>query len=408
MTFDPETVRGQFPALMQKIGGVTPVFFDGPGGTQVPKSVTDAMTDYLARGNSNLSDNPFSRVQATHEVVDAARRNAAAFVNGSAQEIVFGPNMTTITAHLSRSIAQEWKAGDEIIVSELDHYSNVSFWVQEAQNRGVKVHHVPVRVEDCTLDMDYLESALSEKTRLVSFTLAANICGSRTDAARIIGAAKRAGALTYVDSVHAAVHFLPDVKDLDCDFLACSAYKFFGPHLGFVFAKAEHLARLTPFKVAPASDVPPERWETGTKSFEALAGFNGTISYLNNINKISDLRVSLKKLYQDISAYEQAWSRRFLERASALKTMKIYGITDAAKTAARAATFAFTLGDKSPQDVVAHLASKQIAAGAGNFYARGVTDALGLTDKGGVVRVGCVHYNTFAEMDRLFEALEGI
>lgn len=279
--FDPQKIRPLFPALNIQTGGVAPVYFDGPGGTQVPKVVIDAMGAAMAGGSCNTMNSPFFAVQKSHDIVREAREKGAAFVNAeSPDEIVFGANMSTITAHISRSVAREWKPGDEIILTALDHFANVSYWTQAAEDRGVKVHIVPVRPDDCTLDYERYESFLSGKTKLVAFTLASNVCGSLSDAKRIIRAAHNVGAMTYADAVHYAPHMLPDVRGLDCDFLACSPYKFYGPHLGMLYGKIEHLKRLKPYKVALAPDAPPECWETGTKSFEALAGFNASIDYI--------------------------------------------------------------------------------------------------------------------------------
>lgn len=404
--FDPYSVRSQFPALQQIVRGSHPVFLDGPGGSQVPQTVLDAMVAYLGYSNSNLLSTPFFAVEKTHAVVKEAREKAAAFVNGQANNIIFGNSTTSLTAAISRAIATEWQAGDEIIVSNLDHYSNVSFWRRAAQDKGVKCHVVRVDTEECSFDYEHYESLLSSRTKLVAFTLAANICGTRTDGKRIIAAAKNAGAMSYVDAVHAAPHFLPDVQDLDCDFLACSVYKFCGPHLAFVHGRAEHLARLPAYKVEPAPETAPDKWETGTKSFEALAGLNACIDYLCTGTGGNDTRARLKAVYDGIGAYEQEWSRRFLARASDIKGMKIYGITDPARVHERTPTFAFTIEGHAPGDIANHLAWHNIGAGAGHFYARGVTDALGLTDSGGVMRAGCMHYNTFEELERFFGTLK--
>lgn len=405
MSFDPYSVRDQFPALNQTIDGQAPIFLDGPGGTQVPQCVLDAMSEYLGLSNSNLLPSPFFAVQNTIDVVAQARSNAAAFLNAeSPNQIVFGANMSSITAHMSRSVSQEWEEGDEIILTSLDHFGNVSFWRQAAEDKGVKVHVVQMHPEDCTLDYEHLESVLSEKTKLIAFTLASNVCGSRTDAHKIIDLAKSVGALAYVDSVHYAPHFLPDVQALDCDFLACSAYKFFGPHLGILYGKKQHLERLKPYKVEVALDTIPDRWETGTKSFEALSGFNAMIGYLSNNQK--NIRENLKVFYEDVSVYEQAWSAAFLEKAQTIKGMNIHGITNPDQLDLRTSTFAVTIDGHHVQDISDHLAKNQIATGASTFYGNGVTDALNLTDTGGVVRIGAVHYNTMEELDRTFEVLD--
>lgn len=405
--FDPQEIRKLFPALAKKVSGNMPVFFDGPGGTQVPESVAKAMSDYFLQGTSNVISSQFYTVKRTHEVVRTARERGAAFFNASPGEIIFGANMSTVTAHLSRSISREWQAGDEIILTSLDHYANISYWKQAAEDRGVKWHMVPVRPDDCTLDYEYLERIISKKTKFIAFTLASNACGSITDAARIVKMAKSVGAMTYADATHYAPHYLPDVKKLDCDFMACSPYKFYGPHMGMVYGKREHLERLKPYRVEPSIVTPPECWETGTQNFEAQAGFSAAIDYIASVGLFGkSLREQLETSYERVGAYEREWSRRFLRRAKEAENVTVWGIADPERVRERTATFAITVdGFKSPA-VSDHLAKEHITTGAGSFYNHGVTDALGLTSKGGVVRVGCVHYNTFAEMDMLFESLE--
>lgn len=405
--FDIQHIRSHFPALHQQVEGRTPIFLDGPGGTQVTQSVLDAMSEYLGLYNSNLMNSPFFAVKKTHEVVAEARQKAAAFVNAPQPEsMIFGASMSALTAHLSRSISREWQAGDEIIVTALDHYSNVSFWKMAAEDKGVTCHIAPIRTEDCTLDTEALEKLISPKTKLIAFTLASNVTGSRTDAERIIEAAKAVGALTYVDSVHAAPHFLPNVQALDCDFLACSAYKFGGPHLGFVYGRLGLLRKLTPYKVEPAPSTPPECWEMGTKSFEALAGLSACIDYMASFHENRPLREALIAFYHDVAQHEQQLAERFIHRAENVKGMKIYGITDKTRCHKRSATFGFRIEGKDPLDISNRLAEAGISTGSGHFYAKGVIDALELADKGGIVRAGFVHYNTGEELDALFEVLE--
>jgi cysteine desulfurase family protein (TIGR01976 family) len=402
--FDPSEVRHLFPALNQKINSASPVFFDGPGGTQLPGSVIDAMSGYMRGGISNLINSPFFTVQKTRNVVKDAREKGAAFFNAkSPSEIILGANASTINAHLSRSVSHEWHAGDEIIVTELDHYSNVSYWKMAAEDRGITCHSVRIKPGDCTLDYGHFESFLSKKTKFVAFTMASNTCGSLTDAARIVKAAKDVGAMVYADAVHYAPHFLPDVQKLGVDFMATSPYKFFGPHMGMVYGKREHLERLKPYKVEPAACHAPECWETGTPNFEGLAGFGAAIDYIASLGEGATLRDRLQSSYTRIGVYEQEWSRRFLKRAEEIEGLRIWGITDPARVHERTATFAVTLNGHSPLEVSDHLAQKNIVTGAGSFYGVGVTNAIGQKD--GIVRVGCVHYNTFEEMDRLFQAL---
>lgn len=405
--FDVNVLRQSFPALNQTVSGSTPIFFDGPGGTQVPQSVLDAMVKYLGYSNSNIADNPFFAVQETLGIVKKAREYAAALVNAkSPNSIVFGANMSSITAHMSRSIARNWTVNDEIIVTDLDHFSNVSFWKQIAEDKGVKCHTVRVIPETCSLDYDHFKSLICEKTKLVAFTLASNVSGSITQPQSIIDVAKSVGALTYLDAVHYTPHFLPDVQKLDCDFLACSAYKFFGPHLGVLYGKEEHLNTLRPYKVEPAVDTAPDRWETGTKSFEGLAGFIATLDYLASHHTGETLRSRILTFYDQVAVHEKLWADTFLKRAMSLPSLKIWGHEKETPLGVRTPTFAMTFDHHTPQEVSTYLGHRNIATGAHNFYAKGLTDTLGLTDKGGVLRVGAMHYSTLAELDRLFEGLE--
>jgi cysteine desulfurase family protein (TIGR01976 family) len=404
--FDPASVRGQFPALNQIINNVTPIFFDGPGGTQIPQSVLDAMTKYLGFSNANLLKSPFFAVQETHRVVKEAREHAAAFMNApSPENIVFGANMSSITAHFSRSIAREWKEGDEIIVTALDHFANISFWQQAAEERGVKCHVVKLNPDECTVDYGHFEKLVSKKTKFIAFGAASNACGTRSDVTRTMKLAKSVGAMTYLDWVHAAPHYLPDVQTIGCDFMVLSAYKFFGPHIGVLYGKKVHLERLKAFKIAPALETPPDKWETGTKNFEALAGFIAAIQYLSSLGEGDSLRAKLASSYMNVAAYEQEWSKLFLNNISHIKGIKVHGITDLKRLGERTSTFAITMDGHTPQEVSDHLAKHNISAGAGSFYANGITDTLKLTDKGGIVRIGCIHYNTFAEIERLLEVL---
>lgn len=409
--FDASAIREKFPALMQSIRGSAPVFLDGPGGTQVPKSVISAMGQYLETGNSNLLDSSFYAVQHTHDLVQEAREKAAAFVNAqNSDSIVFGANMTSITAHVSRSIANEWKSGDEIIVTALDHQANVSFWQRLAEEKGVTCHIALFNAQSCTLGYEHFETLINDKTKLIAFTLASNACGSITqDAVKIINTAQSVGALTYVDAVHYAPHILSDVQALGCDFLVCSAYKFFGPHLGFLYAKDEHLQRLKSYKVAAATNMSPECWETGTKSFEALAGFTATIDYLANLSQNTEdrgIRERLLSSYKEIKRYEESLSQAFLERLTNFKNVDLHGISNIKEVGKRTPTFALTFKNKPVKEVSDFLASNNISTGYGHFYAKGFTDALGVTDTGGVLRVGLLHYNTLEEIDRFFEVIE--
>lgn len=326
--FDINQVRSQFPALQQEIGAVAPIFFDGPGGAQVSQSVLDAMVAYLGRYNANLGGAYFSS-HKTVELMADARQAAADFYNAAdSSEIVFGANATTLTFTMSRAIAREWQDGDEIIVTALDHYSNVSPWVLAAEEKGVIVHQVRVNEADCSLDYDHLASLLSDKTRLVACTYASNTTGSIVDMPKVMALVKRhSQALTYIDAVHYAPHQLIDVQDLGCDLLVSSAYKYFGPHLGVLYGRSEVLARLQPYKVAPAKDINPNRWETGTQNYEALAGFIAAIDYLASLSPEPEgnRREQLVVGYHQITLHEQKLSKLFLERLNSYANIKLFG-----------------------------------------------------------------------------------
>jgi len=409
MQFDITTVREQFPALQQQINGSTPVFFDGPGGSQVPQSVLDAMVGYLGRYNANLGGAYFSS-QKTVELMQQAREAAVDLYNAeSTEQIIFGPNATTLAFTFSRAISNEWQQGDEIIVTALDHYSNVSPWELAAAEKGVTVRQVRVNEADCSLDLEHLASLLNERTRLVALTCASNTTGSIVDldqAIRIIRANSKA--LCYLDAVHFAPHKAIDVQALDCDFLVSSAYKYFGPHLGILYGRKEHLEQLTPYKVAPAKDVNPGRWETGTQNFEALAGFVAAVEYLASLSG-SDLLSRRKRLcnsYEMIEEYEQKLSAYFLDRLQRYSNIRLYGVATASRCNDRTPTFAFRIDGIEPRAVSEFFGQHHLCIWDGNFYAQGLYEQLGLTDIGGVVRVGCMHYNTFEELDQFFNLLD--
>ncbi|EKE70983.1 cysteine desulfurase-like protein [Gallaecimonas xiamenensis] len=404
------SLRDQFPALNQDLNGRAPVFLDGPGGSQVPQSVLDAMTGYLGRFNANLGGAYFSS-QRTTAVMQAAREAARDLLGARrAEEIIFGPNMTTLTFALSRAISRDWQAGDEVIVTALDHYSNVSSWMQAAADKGVTVHQIPLKADDCTLDYEALFAKLGPKTRLVALTHASNTTGSMVDVKRVVDAAHQAGALVWVDAVHFTPHELVDVQAIGCDFLACSAYKFFGPHLGMVCGRYQLLEALTPYKVEPATDLVPGKFETGTQSFEALAGFVAAVDYLAGVaGQGSDLprRERLKASYQAIKQHEMALSQYFLERAATVPGLTLYGITDQTRLAERTPTFAFTLKGVANRAVSEAMANAGVCLGDGNFYALGLVRQLGL-EESGIVRVGCMHYNSTEELGRFFDVLQDL
>ena len=402
-------LREQFPALMQSVDGKSPIFLDGPGGSQVPQSVLNAMSAYLGHYNSNLGGAFFSS-DKTVELMANARQAAADLLNApSAQNIVFGPNMTSLTFSFSRAISRDWQAGNEIIVTNADHFSNVSSWQQAAEDKGVKVNTALINEADCSLDMTQFESLLNSKTKLVAVTYASNTTGSINDIKRIIELARAVGALVYVDAVHYAPHELIDVQALDCDFLACSAYKFFGPHLGMVYGKKEHLEGFTPYKVEPAKDVAPGRWETGTQSFEAMAGFIAAVDYIAAISELDDGHTRREKLtaaFAKTKQHEMALSEHFLTRLVNYPRIKLYGIDDFDRLNERTPTFALTFEGVEPREVSEFLGKQHICVWDGHFYAQGLCKQLNVLDTGGVVRIGCMHYNTVEELDKLFDMFD--
>lgn len=403
---DTIPLRAQFPALQREVNGRTAVYMDGPGGTQSPQSVIDAMGGYLAYGSSNLGG-PFDTSRHADEVNAAARAAMADFLNASPDEIAFGQNMTSMTFSVSRAIARTWQAGDEIVLTRIDHDANISPWLLAAEDRGVTVRWLDIDPADCTLKLENLPDLLNEHTRLVAITYASNAVGSITDVARAVKMAQTVGAWTYIDAVHYAPHGLLDVKALDCDFLVCSVYKFFGPHTGVLYGKRKHLENLTAYKVRPAPASGPGKWETGTQSFESLAGVTAAIDYLAEIGgSAGTRRERLVRAMERTQAYEAALSHHFLQGATAVPGLKIYGITDVERLDERAPTFALSLAGFTPQAVAAYLGEQGIFVWAGHYYAIAIMERLGLLDRGGLVRIGFAHYTTIEEIDRVLETLK--
>lgn len=403
---DPDLLRNQFPALQLAVRGKPAIYLDGPGGTQVPQPVIEAMAGYWAHGGSNHGG-PFATSQFTDAIVDEARQATADLLNAQPNEIVFGQNMTSLTFAVSRAIARTWQAGDEIILTRIDHDANISPWLLAAEDRGVTVRWLDFDTADCTLKLETLPGLLNEKTRLVAVTYASNAVGSITDVARVTELAQAAGSLVYVDAVHYGPHGLIDVQALGCDFLACSAYKFFGPHSGILYGKFELLEALTAYKVRPAPAHAPGKWETGTQSFESLAGITAAIDYLASIGgEGGSRREQLVRAMGRIKAHEMGLSERFLRGATAVSGLKVYGITDIERLAERAPTFALSLAGYTPRQVAERLGQQGIFVWSGHYYAIAVMEGLGLLDKGGLIRIGFVHYNTAAEVDCLLAALQ--
>ena len=404
-----QKLRRQFPALMQQVNGQSPIFLDGPGGSQVPQSVLSAMSAYLGYYNSNLGGAFFSS-DKTVDLMNDTRQAVADLLNApSKEQIVFGANMTSLTFSFSRAVSRDWQAGDEVIVTNADHFSNVSSWRQAAEDKGARVQAVKINEADCTLDLEHYKSLLNDKTKLVAVTYASNTTGSINDIKQIVELAHQVGALVYVDAVHYAPHELIDVQALNCDFLACSAYKFFGPHVGIVYGKREYLEGFTPYKVEPAKDVIPGRWETGTQSFEGLAGVIAAIDYIASLSDLPEStsrRERLAQAFANTKEHEMALSAYFLKRLADFPQIRLFGIEDESRLDERTPTFALTFEGLAPRDVSEFLGKQNMCVWDGNFYAQGLCEQLGVMDKGGVVRIGCMHYNTIEELEKLFSAFE--
>lgn len=394
MSFDVQAARAQFPALHHPTDkGTPPIFFDNPAGTQVPQQVINAVTHYYTTMNAN-SGGEFATSQRSDAMVVHVRKQVAKFLNAPRyDEIVFGPNMTTLNFALSRAIAQTLNAGDEIVLTRMDHDANVSPWLRIAQDRGLTVRWVDIRASDCTLDLDSLEAALSEKTKLVATVHASNAVGTINPVSRVAAMAHAAGAYYVVDAVQSAPHVPLDVQAIGCDFLLCSAYKFFGPHIGVMWGKYDLLASLPAYKVRPSKDVPPYRWETGTPSFETIAAVGGAMDYLDSIGGIAGF-----------IDYERELAKHLLDVLQAKAGVKIYGITDQSYLAHRVPTVVFTLDDYTPEQVAQHLAKYDIYVWNGNYYAVEIMNRLGHSEHG-MVRVGLAHYNTHEEIERFREVL---
>jgi cysteine desulfurase family protein (TIGR01976 family) len=399
-------VREQFPALKLSIDRMPAIFLDGPGGTQVPESVIRAVSDYYRTSNSNLGGQ-FLTSRNTLAIVQRARAALAEFFNAShAEEIVFGQNMTSLTFCLSRVLAKSWAPASELIVTSLDHDANVSPWRLAAGEKGATVKTWEFRKENCSLDLEDLRRLISDRTVLIAVTLASNAVGSLVDVQSVAKLAKEVGAKLFVDAVHFAPHGKIDVQMLGCDFLACSAYKFFGPHIGVLWARREWLTQTESFKVRPASDEPPGKWETGTQSFESIAGTLAALDYLRNLASRTSATTSLNAAMDSIRRYELGLSEQFLSSIARNRRVKVYGISDPKQVAKRTPTFALRLEGMHPDVAAQKLGERGILVWSGHFYAVDLIERLGLSEQGGVIRVGFVHYNTVEEVDRTLEALE--
>jgi cysteine desulfurase family protein (TIGR01976 family) len=406
---DVDAVRSRFPALARTDEDGRPfVFADAPGGSQVPEVVIEAVTARYRGGLSN-THGAFLTSEETDATIAQARIAAADLTGADVGEVVFGPNATTLLLHLSRSFAKTLSPGDEVVLTRLDHDANVRPWALAAADAGATVRWVDVHDDDVTLDLDSFDAALSERTKLVAFTLASNAVGTIPPAAELVRRAKSVGALVALDGVHFAQHRLLDLHGVGADVIACSPYKFFGPHLGVLAVRRELLESWVPYKLVPATDEAPERWETGTQNHEGLAGLAAAVGYLASLGRESGpRRERLAAGYGSIAAHEAELARRFLDGIARLPHVRLWGIGDVARIDERTPTFAIRVADAPPADTAKALASRGIFVWDGDYYAREIMARLGLLETGGAVRIGFCHYHSTAEVDRVLEALDGL
>jgi cysteine desulfurase family protein (TIGR01976 family) len=416
MPLDINLVRNQFPALDQPA-----IFLDNPGGTQIARQSIERINRYLVETNANYGA-AFTSSRLSDRVINEARQACADFLNaGSPSEIVFGPNMTSLTFNISRSISRTWHKGGHIVVTRLDHDANITPWVLAARDTGIEVRWVEFSAEDGSLDMDGLQQALEGNPLLVAVGYASNSLGTINPIKEITSLAHQAGALVYVDAVQYAPHGTIDVQQLDCDFLVCSAYKFFGPHVGILFGKNELLDELEAYRVRPAPDFPPRKFEPGTQNHEGLAGVLGALEYFEwiaekfgtdfepaSIGECSGRAKRLKNAISAIRAYEYEISRALLEVLLEIRGVTLYGPSDVRNLEKRVPTFSFTLDNWHPKDVALEFDKAGVYLWNGNYYALEITRFLGLEEKGGMVRVGPVHYNSLDEIHQFGQILREI
>ena len=409
MSLDIAAIRAQFPQLNADVNGSPAIFLDGPAGTQQPESVITAMADHM-RTYNGVAGAPFAPGQAAKNRVEAGRAKMAAFYNAySVDEIVFGPNMTTLTLGASRAIARTWMPGDEIIVTRMDHEGNVSPWLLAAEDRGVTVRWLDLDPATGMMKLEMLPELLSEKTRLVACNYAANALGSITDVQYVSQKAHEVGAIVYIDAVHYAPHDSIDVQAIGCDFLVSSPYKYFAPHSGVLWGKKEHLLKFEPYRVRLAPSDSTSKWRTGMPAFEIIVGVGAAIDYLGSlVPEQGGERAQLVGAMAAIKAYERQISERFLRGIVDVRGVHVYGNTDIERLDERTPTFAVTKEGYTATELGAALAERGIYCYTGHFYGYESIKRLGLLDEGkdGVARLGFVHYNTVAEVDRVLQTLD--
>jgi cysteine desulfurase family protein (TIGR01976 family) len=408
---DAAWVRAQFPSLRLQVNGFPAAFLDGPAGTQVPKQVMDAVQSYFLNSNANTCG-AFATSRNNDAIIASTRAAMADFFNCDKDEIVFGQNMTTITFALSRAIGRELNSCDEIVVTTLDHDANVAPW-RALEEKGIVIRQVDIRESDCTLDLDDLKRKITSKTKLVAVGYASNAVGTINPVAEITKLAHAAGALMFIDAVHYAPHGPIDVRALGCDFLVCSPYKFFGSHMGTLYGKREHLLRIRPYKVRPAPDSLPDRWETGTQVQELIAGIGAAVDYLAELGRrcdpaAKDRRSALLAAYRATRQHEMALLSRLIEGLLAIPGLRFFGISDPKQFHQRCSTVSIRLANYTPTEIATFLGERGIFTWDGNYYALNLTERLGVEAVGGLLRIGLVHYNTLEEVDRLLAALQDI
>ena len=416
MTLTPEAVhslRQQFPALQKTIDGQPAIFFDGPAGTQVPQSVIDAIVHYLSNHNANHGG-VFATSIESDQVLDAAHQAAADFLGARHPEsIAFGANMTTLTFALSRALARTWSPGDEIILTRLEHDANFSPWIQAAEDADVNVQFVDIDPSDCTLKLDDYARLLNEKTKLVAVSCASNAVGTVNPVQQICTWAKSAGAMTFLDAVHFAPHDLIDVDAWDCDFLICSAYKFFGPHIGIMYGRQGLLESIQPYKLRPSPESLPGRWMTGTQNHACIAGTMAAIDYLADLGRQVDnlptenRRTAIKRAFRAIREYESALLSHLMGGLLSNPQIEVFGITNEDEFDQRLPTVSIRHQALGPLQLAEALAAEAIFVWHGNYYALPITERLGL-EPDGAVRIGLAHYNTLDEVNRLLQVLANL
>ena len=408
---DIARVRSQFPSLSQTLAGQPAVFLDGPGGTQVPQRVIDAISNYLKRSNAN-THGAYATSRRTDTVIAEARAAMADFFGCDNDEVAVGPNMTTLTFAISRSMGRELGPGDEILLTHLDHDANVSPW-RALEERGVTIRFAEINEDDCTLNMADLAQKISARTRVVAVGYASNAVGTINDVKEIVRLAHPKGALAYIDAVHYAPHGPIDVRALDCDFLVCSSYKFFGPHMGILYGKREHLQRLQPYKVRANTNASPHRWEWGTLNHECIAGITACVDYLADLGRqvdpsASTRRTALLAAYAAIQQHEHGLAETLIRELLNIPALKFYGIRDVAKLDRRCPTVAVRIAGHTPLELATKLGERGFFTWDGNYYALNLTERLDVEKDGGFLRIGLAHYNTAEEVQRFLSALREI